>query len=106
VLADDDGATDGGALDDGAFRDADAARDFRLAIDGALVAGDEPIVEHRVVGEEKVVLLARVEPPRFEARKAHALAEVDELADGVGDLELATRGGANLRDGVEDRRAK
>jgi len=52
-----------------------------------------------VVGDEHVVFFPGIEPPRREARKMHLAAELDELADGVGYLELAAGRGLDLGDG-------
>ena len=59
-----------------------------------------------MVRDREVVFLPGVEPPRGEARELHRPAELDELADGVGDLELAAGRRAYLRDRLENRGAE
>lgn len=100
--SDDDRAPHDRALDDRALVDRDAPEQAALFVDAAAHLVLEPRVEHRRVGQQKVVFLARVEPPRGDALEVHLALELDQLGDGVGDLELAPRRGPNALDRVED----
>ncbi len=69
VASNDDGASNTRALDLGARLDANATFELTFCVDVDEVTGLEPVVEHGLVRDEKVVLFAGVEPPGGEPRE-------------------------------------
>ena len=103
--ADDDRAADHRPLDRRARFDHDLALDARLAVDGALDAAFER-VEDEPVGLEHVLELARVLPPALDQVRADLERAIDEVLNGVGDLELIAEARPDALHGGEDLRAE
>ena len=85
--ADDDRPAHDRALDRRAGLDHDLALDARLGVDRAVDAALDR-VENQAVGLEHVLELAGVLPPALDDVRAHLEAAVDQVLNGVGDLEL------------------
>ena len=64
-----------------------------------------PVVPFVPVGLEQVLGLARVLPPSVHDVRPHRQAAVDQVLDGIGDLELVPEAGADAIDRLEDLRA-
>ena len=85
--ADDHRAADDRSLDRRARLDDDLALDARLRVDRAV---DPPLdrVENQPVGLEHVLELAGVLPPAVDDVRPDLEPAIDQVLDGVGDLEL------------------
>src|SRR5262245_29470539 len=98
--ADDDGTAYHRVLDDGAGFDDHLALDSRLDIDGAI---DAPLnrVENQPIRFEHVLEFAGILPPAVDDVRPHFQAAVDQVLDGIRDLQLVAEAGADGPDGLE-----
>jgi hypothetical protein len=59
-------------------------------------------LENQAVGFEHIFELAGVFPPTLDHLRPHRQAAIDQVLDGIGDLELVAKAGSNPVDRLED----
>src|SRR5688572_13959562 len=103
--ADDGGPSDCRTFDHGSSLDDDLALDPALGIDRTLNA---PLLglEDQAIGFEHVLELAGVFPPALDDVRAHGQAPIDQVLDGVSNLELVAKAGLDPVHRFEDLRAE
>ena len=84
----------GGLVDD------HLALDLAVAVHEPFDAGRQ-LVKHQVVHFEHIFHLAGVDPPAFQHAGVDAVAVVEQVLDGVGDLLLVAPRGLDVVDGLE-----
>src|SRR5579871_3257475 len=94
VLADDDGTSHPGTDQARSLPDRHAPDDARVRIKLPIHALLQ-LVQNDPVGLQDVVFLARIQPPSGMDVRVDQVAHVNQLLDGVGDLQLSTGGRAD-----------
>src|SRR5579885_140123 len=85
-----------------AFADRHPPRDARAFVNNALDVHVVHLIQNDTIGFQHVVFLSGVQPPASQNVAVYAMAEIDQLLNRIGDLELASAAGFDLPNRIMD----